>query len=207
MAAVSALTAGGARWLALASSIACTTAYTAAAQTRMLSTSGSESVSESSKDDLWYVGVLLEVVTSFLGNFGKILWRLAALVAPGALSNAARSRRAISLYVLGFLLGVIEFPLDGFAFTFAPYSIMGACAGLGIVWNVVLAPCVLGEQLTVVRLSAAAGIVIGTFLTGVFGPHEEVRASDAPKSVARMRCSDHACRLARDAVAGTRRCC
>jgi hypothetical protein len=161
------------RWLALASSIACTTAYTAAQRTHsiVLDHLGFER----SKDHLWYLGVLLEVLTTFLGIAGEQLWRLAALVAPGALSSALRSPRALYLYVAGVVLIIFELPLEGFAFTLAPYSVLSACAGLGVAWNVILAPCLLGEQLTMVRTSAAAAIVVGTILSGVFGPHQEVR--------------------------------
>ena len=79
--------------------------------------------------------------------------------------------------MVGFLLTAIEPPLDSYALTMAPVSVISTCAGLAVVWNVVLAPCTLGEQLTQVRVGAATAIVLGTLSMGVFGPHAEVRYS------------------------------
>ena len=70
-----------------------------------------------------------------------------------------------------------EPPLDGVALTLAPASIISTCAGLSVAWNVLLAPCTLGEQLTYVRAGAAIAIIIGTICMGIFGPHAEVLRS------------------------------
>ena len=63
------------------------------------------------------------------------------------------------------------------ALTLAPASIIATCAGLSVAWNVLLAPCTLGEQLTVVRAGAATAIILGTISMGIFGPHAEVLRS------------------------------
>jgi multidrug transporter EmrE-like cation transporter len=128
------------------------------------------------EDPLWFLGVLLEIGSSLAGTLGKQLWRLAALAAPGALGPALRRNpKVVGLYVIGIVLTLCEPPVDSVALTYAPMSIIAACAGLSVAWNVVLAPCLLGEQLTMMRVGVAATIVFGTVLIGVFGPHTEVR--------------------------------
>ena len=66
------------------------------------------------------------------------------------------------------------------ALSLAPMSIISTCAGLSVAWNVLLAPCTLGEQLTKVRVGAAAAIVAGTICMGVFGPRPGMTGSLAP---------------------------
>lgn len=127
-------------------------------------------------DPYWFCGVLLELVSSMAGTVGKQAWRLAALAAPGSFKDALRqSRLARGFYLLGLLLTVLEPPMDSFAMTLAPVSIVSACAGLSVAWNVLLAPCTLGEQLTVVRLLVAIAIVLGTVFMAVSAPHVEAR--------------------------------
>lgn len=63
------------------------------------------------------------------------------------------------------------------AYSFAAQSIIAACAGLTVVWNVLLAPCTLGEILTMPRMIAAALICAGVVGVGVFGSHVEIERS------------------------------
>ena len=112
---------------------------------------------ELSHDPLWWCGLLIEFASSLSGTLGKQSWRLAALAAPGPLCPAIqRSRAALWLYVLGAVLTLVEPPLDSVALTLAPVSIISTCAGLSVAWNVVLAPCTLGE--TVRRAQPAAAL-------------------------------------------------
>jgi len=135
-----------------------------------------------SKDPLWPVAIVVEVCSTLLGTVGKQSWRLAALAAPGSggvCISLCQHPTARNLYILGSILTIMEPPLDAYSMSLAPVSIVSACAGLSVIWNIVLAPCLLGERLTVVRLAASAVIVVGTILTGVFGPHYEVEYSAA----------------------------
>ena len=56
------------------------------------------------------------------------------------------------------------------ALTYAASSVVAACAGLAQVWNCLLAPYTLGEQLTHQRAAAAFTVVIGTVAAACFGP-------------------------------------
>ena len=112
---------------------------------------------------LWYVGVLLDVAATLAGAGGKQLLRYAAVT------------RNAWYYPLGLCLtAVIDPAFDLAAYSFAAQSIIAACAGLTVVWNVILAPFTLGEELTPSRKIGAALICLGTICLGVFGNHEEV---------------------------------
>ena len=111
----------------------------------------------------WVLGVGLDAVATLTGTVGKQLLRYAA------------TTRNPWYYPLGlFFTGVIDPIFDAAAYSFAAASIVTACAGLVIVWNVLLAPYTLGEPLTPSRKWAAALICVGTVLTGLFGNHVEV---------------------------------
>lgn len=126
-------------------------------------------------DDGWYMGPVLELLSSFIGTLGKQAWRLAALNSPGSMWHALRfSSTARLLYVIGLVMTVTEPPLEAISYSLAPLSVISACGGFSIFWNIVLAPCTLGERLTVVRLISGVLIIIGTACVGVAAPHEEV---------------------------------
>ena len=50
-------------------------------------------------------------------------------------------------------------------------------AGMVVVWNIVIAPCTLGEQLTRTRVWGALLIIIGTLLVGLMGNHNDTKRS------------------------------
>ena len=64
--------------------------------------------------------------------------------------------------------------LNVLALGFATQAIVSACGGFVIVWNVLLAPFVLAEHLTRIRLIASAFILGGTVGVGLSGPHYEI---------------------------------
>lgn len=122
------------------------------------------------------LGILVQFLTSFLATCGKISWRLAANAAPGSsiLDALRHSKAARYLYLFGIVLTLVEPPLESTALSIAPVAIISACGGLSIFWNILLAPCILGEQLTRIRLGAAVLIFLGTLFVGVGGPHDEI---------------------------------
>jgi len=111
---------------------------------------------------VWAVGVLLEAFATLAACIGKQFFRYAAT------SNNN------NFYFVGiFLVSIIDPIFDLSAYTFAAQSIIAPCAGMIIVWNVMLAPIVLKERLTRTRLVAAAIVTLGTVCTGMFGNHDE----------------------------------
>ena len=120
-------------------------------------------VSESSH---WWVGVLLDMLATLAGTVGKQLLRLAAV------SGDTR------YYPLGlFCTAVIDPAFDLSAYSFAAQSIIAPCAGMVVVWNVLLAPYTLKERLTPSRLRGAILICVGTIVVGLFGNHNDVDRS------------------------------
>ena len=112
----------------------------------------------------WMVGVGLDSAATFAGCVGKQLLRYAAL--PG---------RSPAWYAVGlFFTGVIDPAFDTAAYSYAAASIVTACAGLLVVWNVLLAPYTLGEVVTPARKWGSVLIVIGTLSTAIFAQHEGV---------------------------------
>ena len=117
---------------------------------------------------LWWVGLLLDAFATLAGAGGKILLR-----------HAAVSKNSW-FYPLGLCLTAVIDPIfDLMAYSYTAQSIIAACAGLVVVWNVLLAPCLLGEVLTYSRKCGAALICIGTVCVGAFGNHTEVERTPA----------------------------
>ena len=122
-----------------------------------------EHVQTVSESPLWWVGVLLDAVATLAGTGGKQLLRHAAV------------SKNMWFYPLGLVCtAVIDPAFDISAYSFAAQSIIAPCAGMVVVWNVLLAPWTLGEKYTRPRLVGAALICFGTVLVGLFGNHTEV---------------------------------
>lgn len=115
-------------------------------------------------DDLWFIGILFAAMTNLFGTLAKHCFRRAALVRS--------SHRMYALYGLGLLFVMCEPPGDMIALSFAPMAIVTSCSGLTNVFNLLLAPCTLGEKLTRVRVGSALAVLVGTIGVGCFGPHE-----------------------------------
>ena len=118
------------------------------------------------KNDLWWIGVLLDAVATLAGTGGKQLLRYAVIT------------KNPWYYPLGLLCtAMIDPAFDISAYGFAAQSIIAPCAGMVVVWNVLLAPCTLNERLTRSRLSGALLILLGTICVGLYGSHDDVERS------------------------------
>uniref|UniRef100_A0A7S2IND5 Magnesium transporter n=1 Tax=Haptolina brevifila TaxID=156173 RepID=A0A7S2IND5_9EUKA len=130
--------------------------------------------------NLWWVGILFDAVATLAGTIGKQMLR-----------KAVTSKNCM-YYPLGLVLTAgIDPAFDLVAYSFAAQSIIAACAGLVVVWNVILAPCSLGEKLTPSRKVGAAIICIGTILVGVFGSHTDIQRT--PDEYLELFVSSQAC--------------
>ena len=117
----------------------------------------------SSAARLWWVGVLLDAVATLAGTAGKQLLRHASVT------------KKWQFYPLGLVCtAVIDPAFDISAYSFAAQSIIAPCAGMVVVWNVLLAPWTLGERMTFSRKLGAFLICVGTVCVGLFGNHTEV---------------------------------
>ena len=117
-------------------------------------------------NDFWWIGVLLDAVATLAGTGGKQLLR-----------HAAVSKNPW-FYPLGLVCtAMIDPAFDLSAYGFAAQSIIAPCAGMVVVWNVLLAPCTLNERLTRSRLTGALLICVGTVCVGLYGSHDDVERS------------------------------
>ena len=113
--------------------------------------------------EFWWIGVLLDMIATLAGTIGKQLLRYAVLT------------KEMRYYPLGlFFTAVVDPVFDLSAYSFAAQSIIAPCAGMVVVWNVLLAPYTLQEKLTASRLIGAVLVCIGTVIMGLCGNHDEV---------------------------------
>ena len=75
------------------------------------------------------------------------------------------------MWILGFVFIVSETVLDLVTFGFAPISILAPLSSVTLIWNVILAPFVLGERLGPLRLLATFVILCGAVLSVAFAQH------------------------------------
>lgn len=122
-----------------------------------------------STPNLWYVGVLLEILSTMSGTVGKQLIRLSEL-------RRRRENVALAkvLFALGLFINTIMGPIvDMAAYSFAAQSLIAPFGGLDVVWNALLAPFVLEETMTPRRWLGCALILLGTVTAGLCGNHED----------------------------------
>jgi uncharacterized membrane protein len=133
-----------------------------------MAASSTESTSEGSLPNLWYLGVLLEIVSTMSGTVGKQLIRLAELKRR---KNPRCGRIALTV---GLIVNTAVGPIvDMGAYSFAAQSLIAPFGGLDVVWNALLAPYILKEKLTRRRVIGCILIVIGTLMAGGFGNHTD----------------------------------
>jgi len=119
-----------------------------------------------SENPQWYIGVLLDAVATLAGTGGKQLLRFAVVT------------KNPWYYPLGLVCtAMIDPAFDIAAYGFAAQSIIAPMAGMVVVWNIIIAPFTLGEQLTRPRVVGALFIVLGTLCVGIFGNHKEHKRS------------------------------
>ena len=118
--------------------------------------------------NMWFFGVSLELLGTFVNVVGKQCIRYAQL-----------SDHPI-FWLVGVVLWSLVYPLfDIAALSYAPESTVFSVDGMIVVWNVVLAPHVLGEPVTRSKLYGSAVVTIGTIGAGAFGSHQESASNTA----------------------------
>jgi len=114
---------------------------------------------------LLWLGIMLGVFASMTGTIGKQLMRFSELQKR----NGAAFLSTVAL-VGGLSLNILIGPLvDMGSYAFAPQTIIAPLAGLDVVWNTLLAPFTLGEQLTPKLIVGVVLIAGGAFGTSFFG--------------------------------------
>jgi drug/metabolite transporter (DMT)-like permease len=151
---------------------------------------------------LWLVGVGLALFAALIGTVGKQFIRLSEVqmqpdksmgvqIHPpfvGRRPDSSVSRKARSFYVVGMLLNCALTPLcDILSYTFAPASVIAPFTGMSIVWNTLLAPCWLKEELTRPRLiSCIVVFLIATVTVVCFSDNDNKPLEWTPDHVREM---------------------
>lgn len=121
------------------------------------------SLPEGENDSLWAVGVCLAVLGTLAGTIGKQMVRCSRLA-----KERRKQKEGNVLLIAGLALQIALNPACDIAgYAMAPASVIAPVTGMDIVWNTLIAPCSLGETLTLRRLSSAA-IIFFTATASVF---------------------------------------
>lgn len=117
---------------------------------------------------LWYIGIGLQLLSSFVGYTGKALLRLSEL-------NSKKSPlKSKVLFRTGFITHFVCAPIvDISAYSFAPQSLIAPFGGFDVVWNAMFGPFLLKEKLTRGRALGSFLVMCGSITSGVFGNHHD----------------------------------
>ncbi len=126
----------------------------------------------------WILGVTFSIASSVASCFGLIFQKMAHN------RNQALPEDEKYKVILGIpcspcwwasflLMGLVPFPMDFFAYSFAAQSIVVPFAGMTLVLNQIFAPCILGEKLYRMDIYASILVFLGCLATTVSGSHEE----------------------------------
>eukprot|EP00808_Paulinella_micropora_P018026 g47162.t1 len=127
----------------------------------------------------WGLGVLLSVSASLFGTFGKIALKgvhnLSSRMAALSPCDPARHRLQVQWYTglsFAFVSILVVNPVcELSSFLFASQSLLVPFASLGIVWNVLFAPIVLGERLSQRDVLGTCMIMLGCTVVACSGNH------------------------------------
>ncbi|CAI5723913.1 unnamed protein product [Hyaloperonospora brassicae] len=111
---------------------------------------------------LWTVGVTLSLAATLFGTLGKVLLKLSHTS-----SQALWVKTAAAACV--FVLNPV---LDAISYAYAAQSILAPMAGFSVVWNILLSPYLLHEELSTQDVRGTAVILLGCLLVGVSGSHD-----------------------------------
>lgn len=128
----------------------------------------------SSLPNLWFVGVILATISSFISNLGLNLQKLLHLKNQNKPAEIRNNYHTFALWWLGLLLIVFGAIADFAALTFAPQSLIAPLGSLTLVSNIVLSPIILKEVITSRDIIATLTIVTGCIISVAFASHEDI---------------------------------
>jgi len=121
------------------------------------------------KQQLFLVGIFLEVLSTLSGTAGKQLIRLSELQRRAGAHSITKVT-----FGFGMVINTVAGPiLDMAAYSFAKQSLIAPFGGLDVIWNAALAPWILKESLSCARIVACILILVGTGASAAFVSDEE----------------------------------
>jgi hypothetical protein len=127
----------------------------------------------SKADVLWTLGVVVAILAQFISNLGTILQKRSHNDEALLPQAAQRPYTARPLWWVGMSFILTGSVADFVALTLAPQSVVATLGCLTLVAQVVWAPLILGERLSVRHWIATALIILGVVLAVVYGPHTD----------------------------------
>ena len=124
------------------------------------------------ESDLWWLGVLLSVVSSILSNLGVNTQKL-SLMREASLGGKPRSYFCQPLWFTGLLLVFVGSLGDFAALGFAAQSLVTPVGAVTMVANLFFASMWLGEQLSTQDIFGTILILIGAVLAAAFADKSE----------------------------------
>eukprot|EP00946_MAST-07B_sp_MAST-7B-sp1_P000136 g136.t1 len=121
--------------------------------------------------DLWILGVLGAILGTFLSTLGLGLQKLTheKLKAEG---KQVENYCQYPLWVLGIACLAVDAVLDVWTFGLAPASLLAPMASMVLVWNGIVAYCLVGERLTQKATIGTVIIVAGSICATIFSQHD-----------------------------------
>ncbi len=129
---------------------------------------------KNSLENLWFVGVILATLASFVSNLGLNLQKLLHLRNEGKPVEIRDNYYKFGLWWLGLSLIVVGALADFAALTFAPQSLVAPLGSLTLVSNIILSPIILKEIITSWDIFATLTIVCGCIISVAFASHDDV---------------------------------
>ena len=105
-----------------------------------------------------YLGVAIMVLCSMLNSFGQFLFKACVPKGQGPLGYGYLKNPKFSLGVAIYVLGTL---LNIYAYRFADLIILYPLTNLSLVWNMIFAGRVFGEEITPRRIAATLLIMLG----------------------------------------------
>ena len=121
--------------------------------------------------DLWILGVLGAILGTFLSTLGLGLQKLTheKLKAEG---KQVENYCQYPLWVLGIACLAVDAVLDVWTFGLAPASLLAPMASMVLVWNGLIAYCLVGERLTQKAALGTVVIITGSVCATIFSQHD-----------------------------------
>ena len=117
----------------------------------------------------WWLGVIFGTGATFVGAVAKISWKHAH-----NLTELGDKRKSRLYAAIGVIFLALNPPLNLAGLALAPQTVIAATAGSSPAFNLMMAPCALGESWTRWDVLSAALVCVGCTGVGAFG------AKDSP---------------------------
>jgi len=119
----------------------------------------------------WIFGVILSLSATAVGSLGRILLRLTHLVKSKNITKWGDN--SLCIFCFGVFCLIVNPGMDVLSYFFASPTLLAPLAGLTLFWNVIFAPMLLSERLSVFTVGGSFSALVGCVLVGMYGPKHD----------------------------------